>query len=202
MPLAREREAPTAQPSRQKSVGPRSRSELLTACATTLIPAPTPSRNLSSSRSAQGLRSRGVSIVRGRIQVGPPGVTRTSGPRLATSAPVRLGGPMIRFNAVGMPFKILCGAALVPHQTIQTNADTCRPAPLSHFHPRAGNRVRVGVLSWRQSNQRCIGACARATSNDFPASRRSCFFNTGRGSMQLTDPTTQPPTPASSLQRR
>ena len=105
MPLAREREG---------RVGPRSRSELLTACATTLIPATPPAHILPLSRSAQGLRSRGVSIVRGGIQVGPPGVTRTSGPRLATSAPVRLGGPMIRFNAVGMPFKILCGAARVP----------------------------------------------------------------------------------------
>ena len=98
--------------------------------------------------------------MRGGIQVGPPGVTRTSGPRLATLAPVRLGGPMIRFNAVGMPLKILCGAALVPHQTKLNNADICRPAPLSHslrwrlrqsnqqrFHPRAGNRVGVGVLS-------------------------------------------------------
>ena len=44
------------------------------AFATTLIPATPPSRNLPLSRSAQGLRSRGVSIVRGGIQVGPPDV--------------------------------------------------------------------------------------------------------------------------------
>ena len=109
--------------------------------------------------------------MRGGIQVGPPGVTRTSGPRLATLAPVRLGGPMIRFNAVGMPLKILCGAALVPHQTklnLRGHLSPRAPEPASkparetargrerwrlrqsnqqRFHLRAGNRVGVEVLS-------------------------------------------------------